>query len=110
MLLQVFDPKNPHGKEKLDIVLSSVNLLEIVSSSHAIPSSHAAITGHGSTMYELWMAQRAGTVAPIQCLRSERYEPYLVVQHCKELPPCQEHFTGYGKNKISVRDEIVSSL
>ena len=55
-------------------------------------------------MYDLWMAQRAGTVAPIPCLRSERYEPYLVVQHCKALPPCQEHFTGYGKNKISVSD------
>lgn len=58
--------------------------------------------GHGSTLYDLWMAQRSGTVVPIPCLKSERYEPYLVVQHCRELPPCQEQFTGYGKNKISV--------
>jgi hypothetical protein len=58
--------------------------------------------GHGSTMYDQWEAQGAGSVVPIPCLKSDRYEPYLVVQHCRELPPCQEQFTGYGKNKISV--------
>jgi Glycosyl-transferase for dystroglycan len=58
--------------------------------------------GHVSTLYDLWMAQRAGTVAPINCLKSDRYEPYLVVQHCRELPPCQEQFTRYGKNNILV--------
>jgi hypothetical protein len=58
--------------------------------------------GHGSTLYDLWVAQRSGTTVPIPCLKSDRYEPYLVVQHCRELPPCQEQFTGYGKNKISV--------
>jgi hypothetical protein len=29
--------------------------------------------GHGSTMYDLWMAQRKGTLTPISCLRSDRY-------------------------------------
>ena len=64
--------------------------------------------GHDSTMYDLWLAQPAGTVAPINCLKSDRYEPYLVVQHCRELPPCQEQFTGYGKNKISVSAGLVA--
>lgn len=62
--------------------------------------------GHGSTLYDLWQAQGTGTVAPISCLKSDRYEPYLVVQHCRELPPCQEQFTGYGKNKISVSKRL----
>ena len=67
---------------------------------------HRNPRGHGTTMYDLWEAQGSGTVASIPCLKSDRYEPYLVVQHCRELPPCQEQFTGYGKNKISVRRSL----
>lgn len=66
--------------------------------------------GHGSTLYTLWEAQKAGDVKQIPCLKSDRYEPYLVVQHCRELPPCQEHFTGYGKNKISVCIAVIVPL
>lgn len=91
----VFDPKNPHGRS-LSLERMREKLLPLT---RLLSSCHCVTLGHGSTMYDLWMAQRAGTVASIPCLRSERYEPYLVVQHCQALPPCQESFTGYGKNK-----------
>jgi hypothetical protein len=38
---------------------------------------------------------------PIDCLHSWLYEPYLVVRYCREMPPFQEAFTGYGRNKVS---------
>ena len=57
--------------------------------------------GHGSTRYTDWLQQPAQDILPIECFRSNRYEPYLVVRYCKDLPPFQEGFTGYGKNKVS---------
>lgn len=57
--------------------------------------------GHSSTGYAEWLKQEPDTLEPILCLGSVRYEPYVVVRRCQELPPYQEHFTGYGKNKVS---------
>eukprot|EP00977_Amphora_coffeiformis_P023229 scaffold12617_cov172-Amphora_coffeaeformis.AAC.3 len=57
--------------------------------------------GHGSTRYTDWLQQPAQEILPIECFRSNRYEPYVVVRYCKDLPPFQEGFTGYGKNKVS---------
>ena len=40
-------------------------------------------------------------VIPIECVKSNRYEPYLVFRYCHDLPPFQTAFTGYGKNKLT---------
>lgn len=56
---------------------------------------------HGSTRYQDWLSQSADDLLPIPCFQSHRYEPYLVVRHCDQLPPFQEGFVGYGKNKVS---------
>jgi hypothetical protein len=40
-------------------------------------------------------------VCGLASIKSNRYEPYLVVRYCSELPPFQEGFTGYGKNKMT---------
>jgi Glycosyl-transferase for dystroglycan len=56
---------------------------------------------HSSTRYEEWVAQPENQLLPIDCLHSWLYEPYLVVRYCREIPPFQEAFTGYGRNKIS---------
>ena len=56
---------------------------------------------HGSTGVLEWIDQDFGEIRPIECIQSNRYEPYLVVRKCDALPPFQEQFTGYGKNKIS---------
>lgn len=65
--------------------------------------------GHGSTRYSDWIdnvmneTQDNDSVPlmPIDCVISNRYEPYLVVRYCQELPPFQPVFTGYGKNKMT---------
>ena len=57
--------------------------------------------GHGSTRYADWLHQSETELLPITCVNSNRYEPYLVFRHCRDLPPFQEAFTGYGKNKMT---------
>jgi hypothetical protein len=57
--------------------------------------------GHSSTRYKSWFSQGAEQLVPIKCVLSGRYEPYLVVRNCRDTPPFQEAFTGYGQNKIS---------
>ena len=37
----------------------------------------------------------------IECFQSNRYEPYVAFQYCDALPPFQEQFRGYGKNKVA---------
>ena len=57
--------------------------------------------GHGSTRYISWKDQKEGSYLDLPCIRSNRYEPYLAVRYCSELPPFQEGFSGYGKNKMT---------
>ena len=60
--------------------------------------------GHGSTRYKDWFKQNypdGDAVIEIDCFLSNRYEPYLVFRYCRELPPFQEPFSGYGKNKMT---------
>ena len=57
--------------------------------------------GHNTTLYEPWYGQSEGSLYPIGCFQSGKYEPYLVVRYCRDMPPFQEDFTGYGKNKVA---------
>ena len=60
--------------------------------------------GHGSTKYKEWFHQNkpeGDTLLEIDCFLSNRYEPYLVFRLCQQLPPFQEQFAGYGKNKMT---------
>ena len=57
--------------------------------------------GHGSTSYIEWARMNPGDLRDIPCILSNRYEPYLAVRYCKDYPPYQEIFTGYGKNKMT---------
>ena len=45
---------------------------------------------HGSTMYHEWQNQETGTLIDLPCITSNRYEPYLALRYCSELPPFQE--------------------
>jgi hypothetical protein len=64
--------------------------------------------GHGSTRYRDWMKQTE-ELLPISCVLSNRYEPYLVVRYCHDLPPFQTAFSGYGKNKMTWVMQLVRS-
>ena len=59
------------------------------------------VGGHGSTDYPKFLEMQKGDLYDIECTRSNRYEPYVAVRYCEDLPPYQEQFTGYGKNKVS---------
>ena len=86
-------PKMPKNKDEM------IETIMIRKGSSFDPTNKG---GHGSTMYKKWLTQETGTFADLPCINSNRYEPYLTVRYCSELPPFQEGFTGYGKNKMTV--------
>jgi hypothetical protein len=86
-------PRMPENKKGL------LRLLEMEAASPFDPTNHG---GHGSTKYKTWKKQATATFVELPCINSNRYEPYLVFRYCSELPPFQEGFTGYGKNKMTV--------
>jgi hypothetical protein len=57
--------------------------------------------GHGSTRYVDWLDQTQEELLEISCVKSNRYEPYVVIRTCRDLVPFQPRFTGYGKNKMT---------
>jgi len=57
--------------------------------------------GHGSTSYKEWFQMTEGDLWDLPCILSNRYEPYVATRFCKEYPPYQPAFTGYGKNKMT---------
>jgi len=56
--------------------------------------------GHGTTDYRSWLKTESRSARAIKCFLSNRYEPYVVLRKSPRLPPYEEQFTGYGKNKI----------
>jgi len=85
-------PQMPKDKEEL------INLIQ----KKAVSTTQLGSNGHSSTKYKTWMNQKTGTFVDLPCFKSNKYEPYLTVRYCSDLPPFQEGFTGYGKNKITV--------
>jgi len=67
--------------------------------------------GHGSTDYRKWFHQSiGGSILPIPCLQSNRYEPYVIIRYCQEIfPPYQSEFAGYGKNKVTWMMQVIAS-
>jgi hypothetical protein len=65
--------------------------------------------GHGSTRYKEWLTQKETVLLPIPCVHSHRYEPYLVFRYCRDVPPFQEAFAGYGKNKVTWVMQLIRS-
>lgn len=57
--------------------------------------------GHGSTPYGMWIKMREGEIMDLKCIKSNRYEPYMAFRLCDDIPPFQECFKGYGKNKMT---------
>jgi hypothetical protein len=76
-------------------------LLDLIFERKAAPFDPTNKGGHGSTRYGDWFDQTAEDLVPIECVKSNRYEPYLVFRYCQDLPPFQEAFSGYGKNKMT---------
>jgi hypothetical protein len=93
-------PIMPHDKEELFDLFRHKNATQFD------PSNRG---GHGSTRYRDWMDQSSEELLPISCVLSNRYEPYLVVRYCQDLPPFQTAFSGYGKNKMTWVMQLVRS-
>jgi hypothetical protein len=56
--------------------------------------------GHASTGFAEWQRTPSTRLRPLPCLRSSRFEPYLVLPAAPTTPLYDEAFQGYGKNKI----------
>lgn len=85
-------PVMPHTKSEL---------LDRIVHRKSSPFDPTNLGGHGSTRYMDWFDQPAEHLIPIECFKSNRYEPYLVFRYCHDVPPFQEAFSGYGKNKMT---------
>ena len=77
------------------------SLLELILSRQAHIFDPTNPGGHNSTGYLEWITQDHLELRDIKCVQSNRYEPYFACRFCNVLPPFQEHFTGYGKNKLT---------
>lgn len=80
---------------------TKTELLSLYRHSNATQFDPSNRGGHGSTRYRDWLTQPAAELLPIDCVLSNRYEPYVVVRYCRDLPPWQTAFSGYGKNKMT---------
>ena len=78
-----------------------IELLDLMFDRKADPFDPTNKGGHGTTRYMDWFDQPADQLLPIECIQSNRYEPYLVFRYCHDLPPFQVAFSGYGKNKMT---------
>mmetsp|Transcript_32256 Transcript_32256/g.74267 ORF Transcript_32256/g.74267 Transcript_32256/m.74267 type:complete len:466 (-) Transcript_32256:397-1794(-) len=80
---------------------NKLELGTLVKAHEASPFDPTNRGGHGSTEYGHWFKQRRAQFHDLPCIRSNRYEPYMAFRYCRDFPPFQEQFTGYGKNKMS---------
>ena len=87
-------PKMPNNKEDVKTLMKK----KLIS-----PFDPTNYGGHGSTLYNTWFQSTIeGEVVDIPCIKSNRYEPYLAFRLDTALvPPFQNVFTGYGKNKMT---------
>ena len=81
---------------------NKVELINLIKKKWASTFDPTNVGGHGSTKYITWRDQEPRTFVDLPCIKSNRYEPYLAIRFCSDLPPFQEGFTGYGKNKMTV--------
>jgi hypothetical protein len=65
--------------------------------------------GHGSTDYKTWFKQQPASLRSIDCLQSNRYEPFVMIRYCRDMPPFQAAFSGYGKNKVTWMMQTIAS-
>ena len=80
-----------------------VDLFELVKTRKASRFDPTNEASHGSTNYAAWKEQKRGTFVDLPCIKSDRYEPFLALRYCRELPPFQEGLTtGYRHDKMSV--------
>ena len=77
------------------------SLLSLIRSQMVSVFDPWAKEAHGTTDTNQWFRQKKNSLREVKCIKSSRWEPYLVLRMCSALPPYQESFTGYGKNKVS---------
>ena len=59
-------------------------------------------TGQSSTDIRAWRKLGGGEAMAVTCLKSGRYEPFVVLRKSDETPTFDERFHGYGKNKVQL--------
>jgi glycosyltransferase involved in cell wall biosynthesis len=80
-----------------------VGLMKLIETGAASIFDPANVALHGSMKYIPWKDQEDGTFVDLPCVRSDRYEPFLALRYCRELPPFQEGFSAdYGQSTVSI--------
>ncbi len=93
--------KDCRGENIPSMPKDKAGLIRLIKKKQASTFDPTNVGGHGSTKYITWRDQETGTFVDLPCIKSNRYEPYLAFRYCSDLPPFQEGFTGYGKNKMT---------
>jgi Glycosyl-transferase for dystroglycan len=87
-------PRLPKTREQIISAMRSQKVLPFDFHNHSS-------RGHGSTLYDKWIEQEPGSLVDIPCIQSNWYEPYVALRYCRDMPPFQTSFSGYGKNMIA---------
>jgi hypothetical protein len=58
----------------------------------------------GSTKYREWVTQPRGQLLDIDCVSSDKFQPFVVVRHCQGLPPFQENL-DYDDDKSATLND-----
>jgi hypothetical protein len=61
--------------------------------------SRLDVAQHSTTRLDKWRIEK-GSAAGIDCFKSKRYEPYVVLPKGQKTPLYDERFVGFGKNKV----------
>jgi hypothetical protein len=61
---------------------------------------------HSTTCPSSWPNQSASELFPVTCVTSDWYEPYLAIRYCRDTPPFQEAFAGFGENKVTWMKQV----
>jgi hypothetical protein len=61
---------------------------------------------HSTTCPSSWPNQSASELFPLTCVMSDWYEPYLAIRYCRDTPPFQEAFAGFGENKVTWMNQV----
>ena len=61
---------------------------------------------HSTTCPSSWPNQSASELFPVTCVTSDWYDPYLAIRYCRDTPPFQEAFAGFGENKVTWMKQV----
>ena len=110
LVVPAFEKSSKYGKEFKDIASTKEELLQMiqeVQKSYKMFLNSTKVQAHNATNYEKWYASKESEMYEVNY--EVDYEPYVVVHKDSQLPPFWEHFSGFGRNKLTFIEELFIS-